>query len=78
VGFEVLKRLPLLLNSACVGSNFSIDFQTMTSFIRFIALSGAMDEGPLCYMLQIDEARILLDCGWDVSFNAEHLKALSK
>ncbi|KAJ3410272.1 cleavage and polyadenylation specificity factor subunit 2 [Chytridiales sp. JEL 0842] len=49
----------------------------MTSFIRFTAFSGALNEDPLCYMLQIDECRILLDCGWDGSFNADRLKALS-
>ena len=35
----------------------------MTSFINFTALSGAMKEEPACYLLDIDEFRILLDCG---------------
>ena len=37
----------------------------MTSIIRFTALSGAQDESPLCYLLQVDEFRFLLDCGWN-------------
>ncbi|KAI9327471.1 beta-lactamase-like protein [Zopfochytrium polystomum] len=49
----------------------------MTSFVRFVPLSGAMDEGPLCYLLQIDEARILLDCGWSDSFDANALRFLA-
>lgn len=35
----------------------------MTSIIKLQALSGAMDESPPCYLLQIDEVKILLDCG---------------
>lgn len=37
----------------------------MTSIIHFTALSGAQNEGPLCYLLQVDEFKFLLDCGWD-------------
>ena len=37
----------------------------MTSIIKFTALSGAQDESPLCYLLQVDEFRFLLDCGWN-------------
>ncbi|XP_070579049.1 cleavage and polyadenylation specificity factor subunit 2-like [Ptychodera flava] len=40
----------------------------MTSIIKLTALSGAHDEGPLCYLLQVDEFRFLLDCGWDENF----------
>ena len=43
----------------------------MTSIIRFTALSGAQDETPLCYLLQVDEFRFLLDCGWDENLNPE-------
>lgn len=43
----------------------------MTSIIRFTPLSGAHDEGPLCYILQVDEFRFLLDCGWDENLNLE-------
>lgn len=37
----------------------------MTSIIKLTAFSGAEDEGPPCYLLQVDEFRFLLDCGWD-------------
>ncbi|KAJ3260641.1 cleavage and polyadenylation specificity factor subunit 2 [Boothiomyces macroporosus] len=48
----------------------------MSSFIKFIPLTGVNDQQPLCYLLEIDEAKILLDCGWDL--NPESLKALEK
>lgn len=32
-------------------------------------MSGAQDESPPCYLLQIDEFKFLLDCGWDEHFN---------
>lgn len=41
----------------------------MTSIIKFYTLSGAHDESPPCYLLQIDEFKFLLDCGWDENFN---------
>ena len=41
----------------------------MTSIIKFTALSGAHDESPPCYLLQVDEFRFLLDCGWDENFS---------
>lgn len=43
----------------------------MSSIIKFQAISGAFDEKPLCYLLQIDEFRFLLDCGWNDSFTPE-------
>ncbi|OZJ06761.1 hypothetical protein BZG36_00414 [Bifiguratus adelaidae] len=50
----------------------------MTSYIKFTALTGTKTEAPLCYLLEIDEAKILLDCGWTDSFNVEDLKALRR
>jgi len=41
----------------------------MTSIIKFYTLSGAQDESPPCYLLQIDEFKFLLDCGWDENFS---------
>ncbi|KAL4134719.1 hypothetical protein QTP88_006441 [Uroleucon formosanum] len=41
----------------------------MASIIKFYTLSGALDESPPCYLLQIDEFKFLLDCGWDESFS---------
>jgi cleavage and polyadenylation specificity factor subunit 2 len=50
----------------------------MTSYIKFTPLSGAKNEEPLCYLLEIDEVKILLDCGWSDSFNIEDLAQLKK
>lgn len=48
----------------------------MPSIIRFEPFSGAHDEGPLCYILQVDEFKFLLDCGWDESFSMSYIEAL--
>ncbi|XP_014272674.1 probable cleavage and polyadenylation specificity factor subunit 2 [Halyomorpha halys] len=50
----------------------------MTSIIKFHALSGVMDESPPCYILQVDEFRFLLDCGWDEHFNQDYIKELKR
>lgn len=50
----------------------------MTSIIKLQALSGAMDESPSCYILQVDQVRILLDCGWDEKFDPEFTKELKR
>ncbi|KAI8925034.1 beta-lactamase-like protein, partial [Entophlyctis helioformis] len=50
----------------------------MTSFVKFTPLSGAHDESPLCYLLEIDEAKLLLDCGWSESLDVGQLAALAK
>ncbi|XP_014663785.1 PREDICTED: cleavage and polyadenylation specificity factor subunit 2-like [Priapulus caudatus] len=50
----------------------------MTSIIKLQPMSGVFDEGPLCYLLQVDEFRFLLDCGWDETCNMVHLKELKK
>ncbi|CAO3564530.1 unnamed protein product [Mortierella alpina] len=49
-----------------------------SNYIRFTALSGAKSESALCYLLEIDEAKILLDCGWNDAFNVEDLKQLRR
>jgi cleavage and polyadenylation specificity factor subunit 2 len=51
---------------------------TMTSIIKLHAISGAMDESPPCYILQVDDFRILLDCGWDENFDQEFMKELRR
>ena len=33
--------------------------------IQFTPLSGAHSEKPLSYLLEIDDFKILLDCGWN-------------
>eukprot|EP00730_Choanoeca_flexa_P000243 TRINITY_DN10111_c0_g1_i3.p1 TRINITY_DN10111_c0_g1~~TRINITY_DN10111_c0_g1_i3.p1 ORF type:complete len:744 (+),score=211.36 TRINITY_DN10111_c0_g1_i3:109-2340(+) len=50
----------------------------MTSIVRFRALSGAQNEDPLCYLLELDNKRILLDCGWNESFDVELLSLLKE
>ncbi|XP_059147975.1 cleavage and polyadenylation specificity factor subunit 2-like [Physella acuta] len=50
----------------------------MTSIIKLHALSGARDESPPCYMLQVDEFRFLLDCGWDEDFSMDFVKDLRR
>lgn len=50
----------------------------MTSIIKLQALSGAMDESPPCYLLQIDEVKILLDCGWDEKFDPNFIKEVKR
>ncbi|KAF2897395.1 hypothetical protein ILUMI_08780 [Ignelater luminosus] len=50
----------------------------MTSIIKLQALSGAMDESPPCYILQVDEVRILLDCGWDEQFDPDFMRELKR
>lgn len=52
--------------------------QTMTSIIKLHTISGAMDESPPCYLLQVDDVRILLDCGWDEKFNPQFIKEIKK
>lgn len=50
----------------------------MTSIIKVQALTGAMDESPPCYILQVDDVRILLDCGWDEKFDMEFIRELKR
>ncbi|KAI8355622.1 beta-lactamase-like protein [Choanephora cucurbitarum] len=50
----------------------------MTSYIKFTPISGAKNEDPLCYLLEIDEVKILLDCGWSDSFHIDDLVNLKK
>ncbi|XP_075145543.1 cleavage and polyadenylation specificity factor subunit 2 [Haematobia irritans] len=50
----------------------------MTSIIKLHTISGAMDESPPCYILQIDEVKIMLDCGWDEKFDANFIKEVKR
>ncbi|XP_023227191.1 cleavage and polyadenylation specificity factor subunit 2-like [Centruroides sculpturatus] len=50
----------------------------MTSIIKLQAMSGVYDESPHCYLLQVDEFKFLLDCGWDESLNMAFVKELKK
>lgn len=50
-----------------------------SSTIRFTAISGARQEGaPACYLLEVDETRILLDSGTTPSLDVAHLQALKR
>lgn len=42
--------------------------------VTFTALSGAEHDQPLCYLLQLGDCGILLDCGWDDAFNVAQLE----
>ena len=50
----------------------------MTSIIKLQAFSGVEGESPPCYMLQVDEFRFLLDCGWDEDFSLGYIENLKK
>lgn len=52
----------------------------MTSIIKLHVISGgADDESPQCYILQVDELRLMLDAGWDINYNsANHIKEIKK
>ncbi|KAF9395204.1 cleavage and polyadenylation specificity factor subunit 2 [Podila verticillata] len=49
-----------------------------SNYIRFTALSGSKSEAALCYLLEIDEAKIMLDCGWNDAFNVDDLRQLKR
>lgn len=50
----------------------------MTSIIKLHGLSGLSDESPPSYVLQVDEFRFLLDCGWDEKLEDPYVKELKK
>ncbi|KAJ2358600.1 hypothetical protein GGF43_000701 [Coemansia sp. RSA 2618] len=50
----------------------------MTSTLQFTAISGAHSEDAVCYLLEIDEARILLDCGSYEGYSGEGLARLQR
>lgn len=48
----------------------------MGTSVQVTPLSGAHSEAPLCYLLQVDGFRFLLDCGWTDSFDLSLLEPL--
>lgn len=48
----------------------------MSVISGFTVLSGAYNEAPLAYLLQVDEFQFLLDCGWSESFDIADVKNL--
>ncbi|KAH7429669.1 hypothetical protein KP509_09G061000 [Ceratopteris richardii] len=49
----------------------------MGTRVQLTPLSGVYSEGPLCYLLDVDGFRFLLDCGWDDCFKIETLQPLA-
>jgi hypothetical protein len=64
-----MPEITLLISCFCYKEN-------MTSFVKVTSL--APDNKYLCCLLELDEAKILLDCGWTEDFNVEDLAYLSK
>ncbi|KAJ1105298.1 hypothetical protein NDU88_002706 [Pleurodeles waltl] len=60
------------------GSLWLTPAATMTSIIKLTALSGVQDMSAVCYLLQVDEFRFLLDCGWDEEFSMDVIDSLRK
>lgn len=50
----------------------------MSSIIQFQVISGSYSDDPLCYLLQIDEYKFLLDCGWNENFSLEIIEEYKK
>jgi len=50
----------------------------MPSILKFTPLSGALSDTPLCYLLDWDGFRILLDCGWNDAFDPDVLAPLQR
>ncbi|XP_041353692.1 cleavage and polyadenylation specificity factor subunit 2-like [Gigantopelta aegis] len=50
----------------------------MTSIIKLQVLSGANDESPPSYLLQVDEFKFLLDCGWNEDYPMEYITELKR
>lgn len=44
--------------------------------VRFTPLSGAYDEAPLSYLLEVGEFRIMLDCGWSHRFDVATIEPM--
>jgi hypothetical protein len=49
-----------------------------TPSVLFTPILGAVSEGPLCYLLEIDDVTLLLDCGWNEHFDVELLEGLER
>lgn len=54
------------------------NWRKMTSIIKLTAVSGVQEESALCYLLQVDEFRLLLDCGWDENFSMDIIDAMKR
>lgn len=50
----------------------------MSGALQFTAISGANNEDAVCYILEVDDCRILLDCGSYENYNGENLAQLQR
>lgn len=51
----------------------------MTSIIKLHVISGGADqEAPQCYILQIDDFKLLLDAGWSENFDQNFIREMKK
>ncbi len=64
------------LDKTCVTYQFWKTFIHMD--VRFKALWGAEENEPLCFLLELDDFTLLLDCGWTTQFNVQLLEPLKK
>ncbi|KAG0235113.1 cleavage and polyadenylation specificity factor subunit 2, partial [Mortierella sp. GBA43] len=69
---EETKSLAIAIHRSAEGTPME------SNYIRFTPLSGAKSESALCYLLEIDEAKILLDCGWNDAFDVDDLRQLKR
>ena len=52
----------------------------MTSIIKLEVISGGVgdEDSGVCYLLQVDECKLLLDCGWDDTLSLSLIRRLNK
>ena len=50
----------------------------MGTSVQLTPLSGVYSESHLCYLLDVDGFRFLLDCGWDDRLNVDALQPLAR
>ena len=46
----------------------------MGTQINFTPLLGALTDGPVSYLLNVDGLKVVLDCGWTDAYHAESLQ----
>ena len=46
----------------------------MGTQITFTPLLGALTDGPVSYLLNVDGLKVVLDCGWTDAYDAESLQ----
>lgn len=79
-----MKLLKFLVNSTQTSVSFLLVLAPpcshllllMSSRIQFYPVFGCNPFEPRCFILKIDEFRLLLDCGWDARFEEKDIEAL--